>query len=39
MSDRSLTAELLLGAYATGVFPMADSRDDPDVRWVDPRVR
>ncbi len=39
VSDRSLTAELLLGAYATGVFPMADSRDDPDVHWVDPRVR
>lgn len=39
VSDRSLTAELLLGAYATGIFPMADSRDDPDVHWVDPRVR
>ncbi len=39
MSNRSLTAELLLGAYATGIFPMAESRDDPDVRWVDPRVR
>ncbi len=39
MSDRSLTADLLLGAYATGIFPMADSRDDPDIRWVDPRVR
>ena len=39
MSDRSLTAELLLGAYATGIFPMAESRDDPYIRWVDPRVR
>ncbi|MDE0522372.1 MAG: leucyl/phenylalanyl-tRNA--protein transferase [Boseongicola sp.] len=39
VSDRSLTAELLLGAYATGIFPMADSRDDPEIRWVDPRVR
>lgn len=39
MSDRSLTPELLLGAYAAGVFPMAETRDDPDVFWVDPRRR
>lgn len=39
MSDRSLTPELLLGAYAAGVFPMADSRDANDVYWVDPRER
>lgn len=39
MSDRSLTPELLLGAYATGVFPMSEARDDPDVFWVDPRHR
>jgi leucyl/phenylalanyl-tRNA--protein transferase len=39
MSDRSLTPELLLGAYAAGVFPMAETRDAPDVFWVDPRAR
>lgn len=39
MSDRSLTPDLLLGAYAAGVFPMAENRDDPDVFWVDPRRR
>lgn len=39
MSDRSLTPDLLLGAYAAGVFPMADSRDNPEVYWVDPRER
>ncbi len=39
MSDRGLTAELLLGAYAAGVFPMAKSRDDPGIHWVDPKVR
>lgn len=39
MSDRALTPELLLGAYAAGVFPMADSRDSPEVYWVDPRER
>jgi leucyl/phenylalanyl-tRNA--protein transferase len=31
--------ELLLKAYRTGIFPMADSRDDPEVFWVEPRMR
>lgn len=26
-------------AYASGVFPMAEHRDDTDVFWVDPRRR
>ena len=39
MSDRKLTSEMLLGAYASGVFPMAETRDDPDIFWVDPRHR
>jgi leucyl/phenylalanyl-tRNA---protein transferase len=30
---------LLLMAYRAGVFPMADSRDDPEVFWVEPRRR
>ena len=34
-----LTPELLLRAYAMGVFPMAEDREDPDLFWVDPRVR
>lgn len=34
-----LTPELVLRAYAAGVFPMADRRDSPDVYWVDPRRR
>ena len=34
-----LKPELLLQAYAAGVFPMAESRDDPEVFWVDPRHR
>ncbi|MDZ7691721.1 MAG: hypothetical protein U5K69_11460 [Balneolaceae bacterium] len=25
--------EVLLSGYARGVFPMADSRDDPDAKW------
>ncbi|MFW8593346.1 leucyl/phenylalanyl-tRNA--protein transferase [Cribrihabitans neustonicus] len=35
----SLTADLLLHAYASGVFPMAEHRDDPEVFWVDPKRR
>ena len=31
--------ELLMLAYRSGIFPMADSRDDPDVFWVEPQVR
>lgn len=41
MSDRQppLDPELLLQAYAAGIFPMAESRHDPDLFWVDPRLR
>ena len=34
-----LDPDLLLRAYAIGVFPMADSRDASDVFWVEPRRR
>ncbi|MEL7092518.1 MAG: leucyl/phenylalanyl-tRNA--protein transferase [Pseudomonadota bacterium] len=34
-----LTPDLLLRGYATGIFPMAEARDDPDVFWVDPTRR
>ena len=30
---------VLLQAYRAGVFPMADARNDPDVFWVEPRLR
>lgn len=36
---QGLTAEMLLNAYARGIFPMAESRDDPVLHWVDPRLR
>lgn len=39
MSEFEITPELLLKAYAGGIFPMADSRDDPDLFWVDPPER
>jgi len=31
--------DLLLRAYATGVFPMAEHADDPEVFWVRPETR
>jgi leucyl/phenylalanyl-tRNA--protein transferase len=34
-----LTPELLLRAYAAGIFPMADEADDPEVFWIDPEQR
>ena len=37
--SQPLTPETLLRAYAMGIFPMAESRDDPDIYWVDPRKR
>lgn len=34
-----LTPELLLRAYAQGIFPMAQNRDDPELYWFDPETR
>lgn len=34
-----LTPELLLCAYASGIFPMADDRDNPAIQWIDPHQR
>lgn len=39
MNGRELSPELLLAAYAQGIFPMAEGRDDPEVFWVEPRRR
>ena len=38
-ADVVLTPELLLRGYAIGIFPMAESADDPGVHWVDPQRR
>lgn len=35
----AVTPELLLRAYASGLFPMAESADDPELFWVDPKLR
>lgn len=34
-----IPTDLLLLAYRNGIFPMSDSRDDPEVFWVEPRRR
>lgn len=37
--EPELTPDLLLSAYAAGVFPMAEGRDAEEIFWVDPRLR
>lgn len=34
-----ITPEVLLRAYAVGIFPMAESADDPTLFWVEPERR
>jgi leucyl/phenylalanyl-tRNA--protein transferase len=34
-----ITPEVLLKAYACGIFPMAESADDPSLYWIDPQQR
>lgn len=35
----SITPEVLLKAYACGIFPMAESADDPGLYWIEPEKR
>lgn len=35
----SLSPELLLHGYSIGIFPMAEHRHDPELFWVDPKIR
>ncbi len=37
--DFRLTPEILLRAYAAGIFPMAEDADDDSIYWVDPTMR
>lgn len=39
MSENGIDADVLLRAYAYGVFPMAESQDDPELYWIDPEQR
>lgn len=34
-----ITPEVLLRAYACGIFPMAESADDPSLFWLEPERR
>jgi len=34
-----ITPQVLLKAYACGIFPMAESADDPALYWIEPRHR
>lgn len=36
---RHLTSDLLVRAYAMGVFPMARSREETQLYWIDPEER
>ena len=39
MTNPAVTPDILLHAYASGVFPMAEHRGDDQVFWVDPQRR
>lgn len=38
-SSLIIPSDILLAAYRRGHFPMAESRDDEDVFWLDPQLR
>lgn len=38
-SALEITPEVLLKAYACGIFPMAESADDPTLYWIEPDMR
>jgi leucyl/phenylalanyl-tRNA---protein transferase len=35
----AITPDILLRAYSIGLFPMAESADDPEIFWVEPEMR
>jgi leucyl/phenylalanyl-tRNA---protein transferase len=37
--NRDITPQVLLKAYACGIFPMAESADDPQLYWIEPTSR
>jgi leucyl/phenylalanyl-tRNA--protein transferase len=39
MHGTALSPQLLLAAYAQGMFPMGEQRDDPTLYWVNPELR
>ena len=39
MTSLTIEPEFLLEAYACGLFPMAEDRDDPVIHWIEPKHR
>ena len=39
MTTGIISPELLIYAYSTGIFPMAEHREDACVVWIEPRMR
>lgn len=37
--NNDIDVDILLRAYSIGLFPMADSADDPELFWVEPEMR
>ncbi len=37
--DQDITPDMVLYAYANGMFPMADSRESDELYWYDPELR
>jgi leucyl/phenylalanyl-tRNA---protein transferase len=38
-TDMEITPQVLLRAYSCGIFPMAESADDPTLYWIEPQAR
>ena len=38
-TDFEITPDVLLKAYACGIFPMAENADDPALFWIEPEQR
>lgn len=38
-ASSEITPDVLLRAYACGIFPMSESVDDPTIFWVEPEMR
>jgi leucyl/phenylalanyl-tRNA---protein transferase len=38
-TDTEITPQVLLKAYSCGIFPMAESADDPALYWIEPQAR
>jgi leucyl/phenylalanyl-tRNA--protein transferase len=34
-----ITTEMVLRAYSIGIFPMAETADDPSIHWIEPKRR